>query len=810
MNNNTAMKLSLIPIISMSILLLSPFSGSGAVPTTRQQTILPVAIPDGTPQIAPSNVPMYAVYGYSAWQLGAGTNEGRKFNLMPVGYKGSGNAARLLSFFSMSDIHITDKESPAEVPYLGWSAGFTNAGLGNLNICSYSPVMFDTTYHLDAAVRTINALHAQTPFDFGISLGDDANASQYNELRWFIDVMDGQYITPSSGAHLGAGTIDYQMPFQAAGLDRSIPWYDAIGNHDQMWMGIGCPTAPKIQQALVGSNILNISTNGPLLTPGGSAGTGMYVGTVDGTSPYGAVINWGLTNLYDPPPTVAADTNRHSLTLDISSPTNYINEFFNTVSSPRGHGFNLATTTTGSLAACYTFEPLTNMPIKMIVLDDTCKSNKQDQGATFYGAGWVDAARYTWLTNELQKGQDADQLMIITAHIPINPQDGLFDTNRNNGAQFYPDPANQTETNLIATLHNYPNLLMVMAGHRHVNVVTPFPSPDPTHPEYGFWEVETPSLRDFPRQFRTWDIRRNSDNSISILTADVDPQVESNSPAWKSLGYGIGAARIFGDMSLTDTSSHTYNAELVKKLTPAMQAKIAHYGSPLQHCGNDYDGDHISDLAAYRDGNWSIMSLANGMILNNAGVWGAPGWTTVSGDYDGDGVSDLAVYSAGYWSIYSLVNGLILNNGGAWGGADCIPVPGDYDGDGKSDLAFYRDGYWSIYSLANGIILLDGGAWGGADCIPVPGDYDGDGKSDLAFYRDGYWSIYSLANGIILLDGGAWGGADCIPVPGDYDGDGKSDLAVYNAGYWSIYSLANGIILLNGGVLGGPGWTPVQ
>ena len=97
------------------------------------------------------------------------------------------------------------------------------------------------------------------------------------------------------------------------------------------------------------------------------------------------------------PPTVAADTNRHSLTTDNSWPSNYVNEFFNTTSSPQGHGFNRANT--GSLAACYTFLPLTNMPIKMIVLDDTCKSNALNQFPTFYGGGWVDAARLTWLTS---------------------------------------------------------------------------------------------------------------------------------------------------------------------------------------------------------------------------------------------------------------------------------------------------------------------------------------------------------------------------------------------------------------------------
>ncbi|MBU1855630.1 MAG: VCBS repeat-containing protein [Verrucomicrobia bacterium] len=223
----------------------------------------------------------------------------------------------------------------------------------------------------------------------------------------------------------------------------------------------------------------------------------------------------------------------------------------------------------------------------------------------------------------------------------------------------------------------------------------------------------------------------------------------------------------------------------------------------------DYDGDGKSDLAAYREGYWSIYSLVNGLILINGGVWGGSGWTTVPGDYDGDGKADLAVYTAGYWSIYSLVNGLILINGGAWGGADSIPVPGDYDGDGKADLAVYNAGYWSIYSLANGLILINGGAWGDADSIPVPGDYDGDGKADLAVYNAGYWSIYSLVNGLILINGGTWGDADSIPVPGDYDGDGKSDLAVYNAGYWSIYSLANGIILINGGAWGGSDSIPV-
>ena len=139
---------------------------------------------------------------------------------------------------------------------------------------------------------------------------------------------------------------------------------------------------------------------------------------------------------------------------------------------------------------------------------------------------------------------------------------------------------------MLATLHSYPNLILWMAGHRHVNVITAQPNNAADfkdHPERSFWEVETASLRDFPQQLRTFEIRRNSDNTISIIATDVDPAVMAGSPAAKSRGYAIGVARIFAATPaiLADTTSHAYNAELVKQLTPEMQAKIAHCGSPI-------------------------------------------------------------------------------------------------------------------------------------------------------------------------------------------------------------------------------------
>ena len=537
--------------------------------TTAQQQILPVDVPANTTVISPANVSLYAQYGYSAWQVGPPLAYVKRTELAP-GYSGAANAARLLNFFTMSDIHIADKESPAQPLYVGWSTP-PGPGLSSLS-SAYSPVLLSTTHVLDAAVQTINALHKITPFDFGISLGDDANNTQYNELRWFIDVLDGKVITPSSGAHLGADTIDYQMPFQAAGLDKSIPWYQVIGNHDQFWLGSDWENA-KTLQAHVGSTILDMSDS-PDPTSGGVNGWGAYMGVINGTTPFGDLFGAGPDTSFPVPPTVIPDLNRHSLVTSNSTCLNWMTEFFNTTTTPVGHGFtqaNLANNT-----ACYSFLPKSDLPIKVIALDDTAKVST----APNFAAGYLDPARIAWLTNELQAGQDQGQLMIIAAHIPIRPATSLTNTTT---TQLFAD-SNQ-EQSVLQLLHTYPNLILWIAGHRHVNVVTPQPNntTDPTdHPERSFWEVETPSLRDFPQEFRTFDIRRNSDNTISILVTDVDPAVTGNSPAYKSRGYAIGAGRLFLDYPLTNTTSQAYNAELVKQLTPAMQAKIANYGSPLK------------------------------------------------------------------------------------------------------------------------------------------------------------------------------------------------------------------------------------
>ena len=168
---------------------------------------------------------------------------------MPAGYSGASvtRKAKLLNFFTISDIHITDKESPSQLIYLQ-QLYYPNLfpppydKLGHYpwswETSVYGPVMLYTTHVLDAAVQTVNALHKKNPMDFGISLGDTCNNTQYNELSWYIDVLDGKVISPDSSAPTQVprpSTI--RSPSRLRGLTRRSPGIRVLGNHDHFWIG---------------------------------------------------------------------------------------------------------------------------------------------------------------------------------------------------------------------------------------------------------------------------------------------------------------------------------------------------------------------------------------------------------------------------------------------------------------------------------------------------------------------------------------------------------------------------------------------
>ncbi len=460
----------------------------------------------------------------------------------------------------MTDVHITDKESPAQAIFFAPFAGSNG-------ISCYAPLMPYTTQLLNAAVQTINHLNKQSRFDFGIALGDMANNTQHNELRWFIDIMDGQKIIPDSGEKndpVPDANNDYQDEFQAEGLDHSIPWYAVLGNHDHFWMGVK-PVNDKLRQSYTGENILQ--TGNIFSDPDALNKSTFSLGTIDGSTVYGDIIGSGVVADMSGIPKVVADADRRSLTVN-----EWMNEFSTTTTLPKGHGF-AQTEGKDKYGACYSFEPKFDLPLKIIVLNDTEDESDAPGPSLLYGYGSLANLRYEWLVQQLDAGQADGKLMIIAAHVPIGVATGT-------PIGWY---NNEDEAAIIKKLKGYPNLILWLAGHRHVNNITAMISEDPAHKENSFWEVETKSLREFPEQFRIFDIVRNSDNTISIITTNVDPDIKDGSIADKGRSYAIASEQAYKlDLPLLPTGSVSYNAELVKQLTPEMQKKIATLGTPVK------------------------------------------------------------------------------------------------------------------------------------------------------------------------------------------------------------------------------------
>lgn len=508
------------------------------------------------------NVSEYDDLGYGHWQyLDEPLPIVTRTDIMPNGYDASSveHDTKLMNFFAMTDIHLTDEEAPNQLIYLQKG----NVEFAGQNTSIYSGVMPYTAQVFDAAIQTANALHEKDPFDFFISLGDVTNTSMYKELRWYLDIIDGEVITPSSGADLGADSVDYQKPFKAAGLDKTIPFYQTMGNHDHFYIGSFPIFELGLEDTYTSDTVWAIPNE--LLTPNVATWPALfddgnltnkdnrplfYQGVIDGSSPEGAIVNDGAVEEFATPPKVAADPERRAI-----HRTEWIEEFFNTTTSPVGHGFNLVTSNPNfhlvpeserAGFACYSFVPNADVPLKVIVLDNT---QREDDGSIdIHGHGFLDEARWAWLQAELDDGQAANQLMIIAAHIPIGVANYGTELSwwHGTGEDKMAVIDNAVDLpELVTKLQNTPNLLMWIAGHRHLNHVKAFVSPDPdTEPEKGFWQVETSSLRDFPQQFRTFEIFLNSDYTVSIEVVNVDPAFAEGTPAIKSRKNAIAAQQI--------------------------------------------------------------------------------------------------------------------------------------------------------------------------------------------------------------------------------------------------------------------------
>ena len=100
-------------------------------------------------------------------------------------------SASIVNFLQLSDFQMVDEESPARVEWL--DATQRIPGLAPFS-AAYRPQESLTTQVTEAMVR--QARNSVSPvtgkqLELTILTGDNADSQQFNETRWFIDILDG-------------------------------------------------------------------------------------------------------------------------------------------------------------------------------------------------------------------------------------------------------------------------------------------------------------------------------------------------------------------------------------------------------------------------------------------------------------------------------------------------------------------------------------------------------------------------------------------------------------------------------------------
>jgi metallophosphoesterase (TIGR03767 family) len=452
--------------------------------------------------------------------------------LLVVSAGGRRPATPLLTFVHLTDVHIVDAQSPARVEFLD---RFADPGRGCESVpfsSAFRPQEQLTLQVLEAMVRAIRRVRRSPvtgkKLGFAVCTGDNIDNEQLNELRWFIDTLDGgKRVSSNSGGKEYEGVQradwgdpeywhpdpkvpdkfkqqwgfpDYPglfeaalKPFRATGI--GMPWLQTFGNHDGLMQG-NTPRNPVFEGIAVGPAKI-------MALPPGVNPCDAFQTLRDNPSAF----------LAAPAHPVAADPERKILRR-----AEYIEEMFKSSGTPVGHGFRKSNRDDG---IAYWFKDAGRF--RLIGLD-TVNPGGYDEGS-------LGMQQFTWLEERIRevsrtyldgsgeetRNKDAEnKYVILFSHHGLRSLENPF---------IAPDPQEPRANDLPrvladqvqAVLHRYPNVIAWVNGHTHENIVQARNGAGG-----GFWDIGTAAHIDWACQSRLIDVVDNHDGTMSIWCTMLD------------------------------------------------------------------------------------------------------------------------------------------------------------------------------------------------------------------------------------------------------------------------------------------------
>jgi len=477
----------------------------------------------------------------------------------------------LLYFAQITDLQLVDEASPARREYLAGPGGWRPQEA--LTTQAAEQLVRALNRHRTSPLRTASRRRARLALT--LVTGDQTDNAQLNEVRWYLALLEGGRIDPSSGSAAATcegapagytGVQDHddypagvsaqrraaywdpdrggavgrygdllhpglmeraQRPFTARGL--ATPWYALPGNHDVLRQGFAPARHPAFDDALA---------------------TGCRKAFPSDALPPGGL---GARSQADLLAKLAAPETLEQLARDsrpvLADPARRMvgRREFKALhgTEDRGHGFGLVDRAelrrSRGAASYYAFTP--RRGVRIVALDTAAEGGRS--------AGNLDHPQYRWLARQLRRARD--ELVVLTGHHPLGEMTNEWadervppcETAASAGCDADPRPSRPIHRgaagprSLLALLRLHPQVVAYVAGHAHRNQVTPY-----FRAGRGFWEVVTASSIDFPGQARLLELTDNRDGTLSLHGTLVDQAAPLRPPAAGTPAAGMTDAQL--------------------------------------------------------------------------------------------------------------------------------------------------------------------------------------------------------------------------------------------------------------------------